>query len=152
MASNLKYAALPLPCDADALKEVRRATGGRPLVLWASTHPGEEELAVSVHRALARDAGKGDAGTEEGTKEEDAPGLLTVIVPRHTARGAEIFDMVENRGLRAALRSSGDMPDEEFCPDVYIADTLGELGLFYRLCRNVVVGGIFADIGGHNPI
>ncbi|MBI1214443.1 MAG: 3-deoxy-D-manno-octulosonic acid transferase [Alphaproteobacteria bacterium] len=136
VSANLKYAAAPLPCDGEKLATLEQSVKGRSLLLWASTHEGEEEIAADVHKALAR----------------DVKGLLTIIVPRHPARGEDIFEMIEKRELRPALRSSGDMPDEELPPDIYIADTLGELGLFYRLCKTVVIGGSFAQIGGHNPI
>lgn len=131
---NLKYAALPLPDNETARAELERATVGRPLLLWASTHPGEEDIAAATHVALAR----------------DVAGLLTVIVPRHPVRGAEIAAQINARGLRAVQRSEDAMPDAS-C-DIYVADTLGELGVFYRLCPTVVMGGTFADIGGHNPI
>ena len=131
---NLKYAAQPLPDNEAARVELERATAGRPLLLWASTHPGEEDIAAATHVALAR----------------DVAGLLTVIVPRHPVRGDEIATQINARGLRARQRSKGVVPDAA-C-DIYLADTLGELGLFYRLCPTVVMGGTFADIGGHNPI
>lgn len=131
---NLKYAALPLPDNEAARAELTRATAGRPLLLWASTHPGEEDIAAATHVALAR----------------DVAGLLTIIVPRHPVRGGEIATQINARGLRAVQRSAGAIPDAA-C-DIYVSDTLGELGLFYRLCPTVVMGGTFADIGGHNPI
>ena len=134
VSANLKYGAPELPVDDARLDALRKAAGDRPRLLFASTHPGEEEIAASVHAAL----------------KQKFPRLLTVIAPRHPVRGAEILDLVTRAGLRASLRSSGALPDE--ASDVYIADTLGELGLFYRLCKTAVVGGSFADIGGHNPI
>lgn len=131
---NLKYSAAPLPADQGALEELRRAADARPLWLAASTHPGEEELAADAHEALA--------GRH--------PGLLTVIVPRHPARGDEIASMLSARGLRVRRRSSGQSPAPE--DDVYIADTLGELGLFYRLAEIVFIGGSTGSLGGHNPL
>src|SRR5690606_14299123 len=70
-----------------------------------------------------------------------------IIVPRHPARGEEVKALADAAGVRASLRSAGAKPEE-----VYIADTLGELGLFYRLCETVVMGGSFNGTGGHNPI
>ena len=134
IVGNLKYAAQPLPDSAAARDELHRAIAARPVVLWASTHPGEEDIAAATHVALSR----------------DVENLLTVIVPRHPARGGDIAAQIKARGLHASLRSAGTLPDAS-C-DIYIADTLGELGLFYRLCPTVVMGGTFADIGGHNPI
>lgn len=131
---NLKYAAQPLPDNEAARTALAQATAERPLLLWASTHPGEEDIAAATHVALAA----------------DVPGLLTVIVPRHPARGGEIAAQIAARGLRVQQRSLQALPEANCA--IYVADTLGELGLFYRLCPTVVMGGTFADIGGHNPI
>lgn len=134
VSANLKYAAAPLPHDAAALADLRQAVGDRPLLLWASTHAGEEARAFALHRILA----------------VTYPDLLTVIVPRHPARGAEIASEAAAVGLPLVRRSGGEaLPAEA---GIYLADTMGELGLFYRLCPFVVMGGTFADIGGHNPI
>ncbi|HYD19714.1 MAG TPA: 3-deoxy-D-manno-octulosonic acid transferase [Patescibacteria group bacterium] len=131
VSANVKYAAQPLPVDPGALAQAQAEAGARKTLLWASTHPGEEEIALETHAAL-------QAGF---------PDLLTIIVPRHAARGPEVLALAQARGLTVGLRSRG-----EAMRQVYIADTMGELGLFYRLCRNAVIGGSFADIGGHNPI
>ena len=103
-------------------------------MLFASTHPGEEEIAAATHLAL----------------KEKFPDLLTIVVPRHPARGPDILELIKKSGLKASLRSAGASPAPD--ADIYIADTLGELGMFYRLCKTTVIGGTFADIGGHNPI
>lgn len=134
VSANLKYAAAPLPHDPQALAVLRDTIGTRPLLLWASTHPGEEEMAARVHLRL----------------KPAFPALLTVIVPRHPARGGQIAEILRMAGLRVAQRSGGALPAAD--DDVYLADTLGELGLFFRLARLVVMGGSFAAIGGHNPI
>lgn len=131
VSPNLKYAAAPLPVDEKKLSALRAKLEGRDLVLWASTHPGEEEIALRVHAKL-----KGDFKN-----------LLTVIVPRHPSRGNDIAALAA--GYKTAQRWKSDDPA---AAEFYIADTLGELGLFYRLCKNAVIGGTFADIGGHNPI
>ena len=131
---NLKYSAEPLPADAAALAMLRDAVGGRPLWLAASTHPGEEEMAAGVHMALR----------------ETHPRLLTVIVPRHPNRGEEVAAMLAGRGLVVARRSKGEsIPAEN---GVYLADTLGELGLFYRLADIAFIGGSTGSLGGHNPL
>lgn len=134
VSANLKYGAPPLPFDADKLGLLRTAAGARPLVLFASTHPGEEDIAAHVHVALKK-------------KFHD---LLTIVAPRHPARGPEIAAGFKSRSLAVSVRSDGELPAAS--TDIYLADTMGELGIFYRLCRYVVVGGSFADIGGHNPI
>ncbi|MDP9128370.1 MAG: 3-deoxy-D-manno-octulosonic acid transferase [Pseudomonadota bacterium] len=131
---NLKYAANPLPFDALALGDLRQDIGGRPLWLMASTHPGEEEMALEAHQKLL---GRW-------------PDLVTVIVPRHAQRGDEIVQKIANSGLTCARRSKGDRITKE--TGVYLADTMGELGLFYRLCRIMCMGGSFVPVGGHNPI
>lgn len=134
---NLKFSAAPLPCDPSALEILRTAIGARPCWLYASTHAGEDEMACRLHLALRA----------------QIPGLLTILVPRHPERGDEILKTAHGQGLRARLRSpdhAAPAPDE----DLYIADTLGELGLFYRLTPLACVGRSFSldGGGGHNPI
>ena len=121
---NLKLIGEALPCDAAELARLRAAVGGRKVVLAASTHPGEEPLIAAAVRKAAPDA-------------------VLVIAPRHPDRGPEIADL-----LGGGLRSQGAAPGA-----VHIADTLGELGLFFRLADVVVMGGSFVPgIGGHNPL
>lgn len=133
VSASLKYAAAPLPCDAAQLEALKAATAGRAVVVYASTHPGEEEMACGIHERL----------------KARHPGLLTVIAPRHVARGAEVKALAEARGLKVSVRSGGGMPAAG--DDVYLADTMGEMGLFYRLARVAVVGGSFT-FRSHNPI
>ena len=134
MPGNLKMAAAPLPADPAALAEFGQATAGRPLWLTASTHPGEEEAVAEAHRAVRRQIG-------------DA---LLVVVPRHPERGPAIADALRSAGHAVGLRSAGAVPDPE--TDIYIADTLGELGLFYRAAPVAFVGGSLAPHGGQNLI
>ncbi len=129
---NLKYAAPPLPVDAAELDRMRGLLAGRPVWLAASTHPGEEALAIAAHRRLA----------------ERHPGLLTVIVPRHPERGTEIAALAGD--LPVARRSAEQDPDGGTA--LLVADTLGELGLFYRLARMAFVGGSLVPHGGQNPL
>jgi 3-deoxy-D-manno-octulosonic-acid transferase len=131
---NLKFAAAPLPADADAARDLALAVGARPCWLAASTHAGEEAVVAAVHRALA-------AGI---------PRLLTVVVPRHEQRGAEIADMLAAEGLAVARRSAGALPEKDI--DIYLADTTGELGLFYRQCPVAFIGGSLVRHGGQNPL
>jgi 3-deoxy-D-manno-octulosonic-acid transferase len=130
---NLKLVGEPLPFDANVLGGLRAAIGGRPVWLLASSHEGEEQLAAFCHRDLAA----------------HIPGLLTIIVPRHPQRGPQIAQSLDPL-FRVARRSAGDipMPDTE----LYIADTLGELGVFYRLAPLAVMGGSFIPHGGQNPL
>jgi len=130
---DLKAAAPALPFDRSELLRLRDAIGSRPLWLAASTHPGEEKIAAQVHRDLAA----------------HYPGLLTIIVPRHPARGDAIGAMLAEQGLSIARRARGDPVTRG--TQVYLADTMGELGLFYRLAGIAFVGGSLVAKGGHNP-
>ncbi len=107
--------------------------GRRPLWLAASTHHGEEEIAAAAHRRLAA----------------AHPGLLTIIAPRHPARGDMVAAMLAASGLRVARRSRGQPIAAE--TEIYLADTIGELGLFYRLAGIAFIGGSMTPKGGHNP-
>lgn len=133
-AGNLKQAAPPLPADDAALSDWRARLAGRPLWLAASTHPGEEAQIAAAHRLL----------------KPQLPGLLTMIVPRHPDRGAALKTELAADDLRIALRSAGERPDAG--TDLYIADTMGELGLWYRLCPVVMMGGSLIPHGGQNPL
>jgi 3-deoxy-D-manno-octulosonic-acid transferase len=130
---DLKAAAAALPVDRAELDRLRQEIGTRPRWLAASTHAGEEALAAAVHRRLLA----------------KHTGLLTMIAPRHPSRGAEIAAMLAGLGLRVARRSDGGAVTAEV--DVYLADTMGELGLFYRLAGIAFVGGSLSRRGGHNP-
>lgn len=130
---DLKSAAKTLPADAAVLGELRERIRGRPLWLAASTHPGEDEIAMAAHRRLAA----------------DRPGLLTIIAPRHPVRGDDIAALADARRLRLARRSRGEPIGED--TEIYLADTFGELGLFYSLADIAFVGGSLVDKGGHNP-
>lgn len=128
---NLKQAVPALPCDETQLAALQGEVGDRPVWLAASTHPGEETLIAGVHQSLC---GR-------------LPHLLTIIVPRHPHRGREIAAELSGRGHDVRLRSAGDKPDR----GIYIADTMGELGLFYRLCPLVFMGKSLCVEGGQNP-
>lgn len=128
---NLKQAVPPLPCDAAELDSLRRQVGDRPVWLAASTHPGEEAVAARAHLALR----------------ERFPDLLTVVVPRHPHRGPEVQTELRALGLDCALRSTGAAPGA----GLYVADTMGELGLFYRLAPLVFMGKSLCVEGGQNP-
>lgn len=131
---NLKLDVQPPPADAARLERLLTVTRGRTVIVAASTHPGEEERLRDAHRALA----------------PHVPSLLTVIVPRHPNRGQAIAGMIEDAGLHAALRSREELPTAT--TDIYVADTMGELGLFYRLAPIVFIGGSLVEHGGQNPI
>ncbi len=169
---NLKFAAPPLPVDTTELERLRNRLQDRPVWLAASTHPGEEAIVLTAHRALA----------------EAHSGLLTIIAPRHPERGARVAKEADRflragvagpphptlspkQGERALLlplplggegrgeggpcesvtqRSAGQDPPEG---GVWIADTLGELGLLYRLSRIAFIGrSLLPPGGGQNPL
>lgn len=131
---NLKFDVPPLECDQAALDEFRRELGDRAFWLAASTHPGEEEQIVAAHQLVR----------------EQHPDVVTAIVPRHPARGPEIATAIDDSSLSIALRSR----DRRLFSGggVLVADTLGELGLFYRLADIAFLGGSLVPHGGHNPI
>lgn len=134
MAGNLKQAAPPLPVEPAALAELQAALGSRPVWLAASTHPGEEEILLASHRALLA----------------TWPELLLILVPRHPERGPALAALLAGEGWQAARRAAG----EPLTPatQVYLADTLGELGLFYRLAWAALIGGSLVPHGGQNPL
>lgn len=134
VVGNLKFDSPAPPADPLRVSTLRGLISGRPVWLAASTHPGEEEQIVAVHKALG----------------PYFPGLLTIIAPRHPQRGEDIAFIASDSGLKTALRSRGLEPDG--ATDVYVADTIGELGLFYRLAPVVFMGGSLVPHGGQNPI
>lgn len=131
---NLKFAAPPLPADDAELAKLRSQIGERPVWLASSTFEGEERIAGNIHRKLA----------------PDHKGLLTLIVPRHPNRADDIESDLIAQGLQVARRSRG----HEITPgtDIYLADTIGELGLFYRIAPICFMGKTLCASGGQNPL
>lgn len=132
VAGSLKADAPPLPCDESALAAMKAMIADRPVLLAAQTHPGEDETVLPAHDALRI----------------RFPDLLTIIVPRHVERGADIAMLCGSR--ICARRSAG----EPITPGtaIYIADTMNELGLFYRLSPFCFLGGTLVPMHGHNPL
>jgi 3-deoxy-D-manno-octulosonic-acid transferase len=130
---TLKEGAAPLPYDEAERVRIARAFSGRPVWLAASTHPGEEEIVLAAH----------------GRARRAMPMLALILAPRHPARGDEVAHMMRARGLTVAQRSRAEPIGAD--TDVYLADTLGEMGLWYRIAAVSFVGGSLVDIGGHNP-
>jgi len=131
---NLKLDVPAPPVDTATLHRFNALIGLRTVVAAASTHPGEETAVIAAHRRLRA----------------KIPQLLTVIAPRHPERGPSIADIAKVAGLAVGMRSRGELPKRDV--DVYIADTLGELGLIYRIAPIVFMGGSLAKHGGQNPI
>ena len=132
MPGDLKFAADALPFDTVEIDRLRAVLAGRPAWIAASTHPGEDEIVIAAHRLLA-------------ARYFD---VLTILVPRHAERGPEISRLAGD--LAVSRRALGEPP-----PDggMWIADTMGELGLFYRLAPIAFVGrSLVAPGGGQNPL
>jgi 3-deoxy-D-manno-octulosonic-acid transferase len=134
IAGNLKFDVPAPPADADTLAILDGLTTGRPVWIAASTHPGEDEQVIAAHLGL----------------KAHLPKLLTIIAPRHPQRGADIDALAQANGIATAQRSQGGMPERDV--ELYIADTVNELGLFYRLSQVAFIGGSLTPVGGHNPI
>jgi len=129
--ADMKLGAPPLPVDGCELAALRTAFADRPVILAASTHPGEEALILRRFGAVA-------------------PAARLIIAPRHIGRGVEVDRLARAEGFSVARRASGEAPGET---RVYVADTLGDLGLWYRLAGLAVLGGSLAPgVGGHNPL
>jgi 3-deoxy-D-manno-octulosonic-acid transferase len=122
------------PADPAKLAAMKAAIGGRPVIAAASTHAGEEMAVIEAHQRLRA----------------SFPSLLTLIVPRHPERGTGVAEIAHAIGLKTRLRSRGELPDAT--TDIYVADTVGELGIIYRLAPIVFVGGSLIRHGGQNPI
>ncbi|PZP55446.1 MAG: 3-deoxy-D-manno-octulosonic acid transferase [Micavibrio aeruginosavorus] len=137
VTENIKYAARPLAVDETHLGALKSAVANRPVWLYASSHDGEEDLACAVHNELKL----------------HFPNLLTIIAPRHPDRREAILKVIEENELNAILRG----PDKNLpstADQVYIVDTMGELGLLYKTAPLAVIGRSFSNDGGggHNPV
>jgi 3-deoxy-D-manno-octulosonic-acid transferase len=131
---DLKFGAEPLPADAAALERLKGQVGARPVILAASTHPGEDEMVLERFTAVAAAV---DAGP------------LLVIIPRHPQRGGAVAALAA-RAFKTALQSGGGTCEGA---QVFVADGLGELGLWFRVARLAIMGGGFVPgVGGHNPL
>ncbi|HET6928420.1 MAG TPA: glycosyltransferase N-terminal domain-containing protein [Hyphomicrobiaceae bacterium] len=133
-AGNLKVDAPPPVVDDAELDHLRRALEDRPILIAACTHEGEEAVVADAHQRLAA----------------SVPGLCTILAPRHPQRGGAVAEMLQGCGLTVARRTLGQLPDR--ASDVYLADTIGELGMLYKLAAVAFIGGSLVDRGGHNPV
>ncbi len=131
--TNAKFLTTPLTVDGAAYASFKRAVGDRPVWLAASTHAGEEEIVFKAHEQLKK----------------DYPTLLTILVPRHVERAEDIRQAALKKGIPTMLRTETTSLDDA---ELYIANTLGELGLFYALTPVAMMGATFVPKGGHNPI
>lgn len=131
---NLKYAAETLPAEDTAVAQMRDRIGDRPFWLSASIHPGEDEIAAAVHDIVRK----------------SHPDLLTIVAPRHPVKAKEMSAHFSDVARKVAMRSRDE--DVQADTDVYFADTMGELGLFYSLAGPVFVGGSLVSHGGQNVL
>src|SRR5215469_5480370 len=132
VTGSLKADSPALPAPTEQLTDLRGRIGDRPVFLATNTHEGEEEIVIATHERLRH----------------RFPSLLTIIAPRHAERGAEIAALCHEDAV--ARRALGQAPDGGV--EIYIADTMGELGLFYRLATFAFVGKSLEGQGGQNPI
>lgn len=133
VTGTLKEGSAALPHDESERQRLAQALGGRPSWLAASTHEGEEAMTAAAHREALRSWHK----------------LLLVMAPRHPDRAEAIAASLRAEGWRVARRSKDEPITTE--TQIYLADTMGEMGLWYRLCSVSFVGGSLVPIGGHNP-
>jgi 3-deoxy-D-manno-octulosonic-acid transferase len=133
VTGTLKEGSKALPHDEAERVALAAALAGRPCWLAASTHEGEEAGAAEAHAQARR----------------TWPSLLLIVAPRHPERADAIAEGLRLDGWRLARRSAGEMIAQD--TDIYLADTIGEMGLWYRLCPVSFVGGSLVEVGGHNP-
>ncbi len=131
---NIKYFVPKLDVESDQLKFFTNSFKGRKVWLAASTHEGEELLVADIHISLSK----------------KIPNLLTIIAPRHPNRRKSIEKMLLEKKLDFSIRSRGEIPD--FKTDIYLADSIGEMGLWYSICKIVFLGKSIIGKGGQNPI
>ena len=131
ISGNLKAFAEPLPVEAADLQALQPAFADRPVWVAASTHPGEEEIVLSAHQVVIN----------------AMPTAKLILVPRHPERAKNVLDLIGKYSFSSSQRSANATADTQ----VYLADTLGEMGLWYALGPVVFLGGSLLPIGGHNP-
>lgn len=131
---NLKYDAAPLPMNESLVAMLQKITAGRHTWVAASTHANEEEMIADVHQALL----------------PQFPDLLTILIPRHASRGDSLAEALRARGITLSQRSKAEPVTAH--TGMYLADTMGELGSFFRATDIVFLGGSLIAHGGHNPL
>ncbi|WEX08422.1 lipid IV(A) 3-deoxy-D-manno-octulosonic acid transferase [Chelativorans sp. AA-79] len=134
VSGNLKVDTHVPPVEQGALAALQRAINGRKTWAAISTHEGEEMVAADVHVLLKR----------------RHPDVLTIVVPRHPERAADLKTELEARGLKVALRSGGEPVTA--ATDILLGNTIGEMGLYLRLTEIAFVGRSLTGQGGQNPL
>lgn len=133
VTGSLKGNADALPCDERELGQFKNLLGDRPVWLAASTHEGEDAIVAAAHAVASM----------------RVPGLFLIIAPRHPERGLTIAKVLAGAGFKLKVRSLGEFPESD--DNIYVADTLGEMGLWYRMAFASFIGGSMVEVGGHNP-
>jgi len=135
LIGNLKDAALPLPADKAKLSSLEKAVEERPIWCAASTHAGEDTIVLQAHQSVLR----------------NHPNTILILTPRHPERRDEIVKLINAMGLTFCTRSSGHLPDTD--TQVYLFDSIGEMGIAFRLAPITVMGGsLNENLSGHNPL
>ena len=129
VTGSLKDSRERLLVDEDVIKQFQASIGEKKTWLAACTHPGEDEIVLKAHKKI---------------------GGLLIIAPRHIERGKQIASLSRSMGFLTQLRSKVANIKAE--TDVYVADTMGEMGIWYSLSRTAFIGGSLIDKGGHNPV
>lgn len=134
VTGQIKQDSKPLRYNFDELNKLEKCFKNRQIWLAASTHEGEEEIIAEAQKHLIKNSDKD---------------ILLIVAPRHPERGYEIYKCFHALGLKSVLRSKGELPVSK--KSVFIADTIGEMGLWYRLASACFMGGSLVPVGGHNP-
>ena len=129
VTGSLKDSRKILPVDEDIIKQFQTVIGEQKIWLAACTHPGEDEIVLKAHKKI---------------------GGLLLIAPRHVERGKQIASLSRSMGFSTQLRSKSANIRAETV--VYVADTMGEMGIWYSLSKAAFIGGSLVDKGGHNPV
>lgn len=128
---NLKAQAQNLVVDLDKLQILKEQIGARKIFVAASTHKGEEQIILSAFDEIKKEFSD----------------LFLVLILRHPNRAQEVKELLQGRGI--AQRSLAQEVSAQ--TEIYLVDTLGELGIFYSLNNFAFIGGSLLEIGGHNP-
>ena len=129
LTGSLKDSAKKLAFDEHIMKQFLKAAAKQNIWLAACTHSGEDEIILKAHKKI---------------------GGILLIAPRHIERGKNIAKLSRSMGFNTQLRS--ELPELQKETVVYIADTMGEMGLWYSMVNVAFIGGSLVERGGHNPV
>jgi 3-deoxy-D-manno-octulosonic-acid transferase len=132
-AINLKSCCQNLAINNSELAKIKSQIGARKILLYSSTHSLEEIEIIKIHKIL----------------QKEFPNLITIIIIRHPNRLNEVAKIIDENNLNFAIRSKNNPIIDS--TDIYLVDTLGEVGIFYELVDFAFIGGSIVNVGGHNP-